>query len=89
MYSLYQITENIKGIKPTLNNKFSFNTKDNAKEKQFLSQSIGEGHDVIKPEFMYSKNMLSSQAMSMKNENKMSINLKINTSNSKIPMEKL
>lgn len=88
MYSLYHITENIKGIKPTLNSKFSFNTKDNTKEKQFLSQSIGDGHEVIKPEFMYSKNVLS-QAMSMRNENKISIHLKINTSNSKIPIEKL
>lgn len=85
MYSLHPINENSRGIKTTLNIKYGSSTKDNAREKQYLSQSIGETHDMIKPEFMYNKNMLSSQAFSIRNENNMNRTKKFIFSDSKIP----
>lgn len=85
MYSIHPINENSRGIKTTLNMKYSSNTKDNKKERQYLSQSIGEAHDMIKPEFMYNKNMLSSQAISIRNENNMNRSKKLIFSDSKIP----
>ena len=85
MYSLHPINENSRGIKTTLNIKYGSSTKDNTKEKQYLSQSIGEAYDMIKPQFMYSKNMLSSQAISIRNENNINRSKKFIFSDNKIP----
>lgn len=87
MYSLHPINENSRGIKTTLNIKYSSNTKDIIKQKQYLSQSIGDTKEMIRPEFMYNKNMLSSQAISIRNENNLNRSKKLIFSDSKIPSE--
>ena len=42
---------------------------------------------MIRPEFMYNKNMLSSQAISIRNENNLNRSKKLIFSDSKIPSE--